>query len=154
MRLITLLFALAACGKDSDHTGHGGETGLTSPPTDSTPITTDGTSPVITSGTIDCSNTGGSSKVDTWYANLTATDPQGADTLVGFGNTLTAYQVANDAEAYTDISIVCGDDGACFGSVSSDVSGIPCANGDSFYWVVAVLDIEGNWSEPFTLTPL
>ena len=154
MRLIPLLFALAACGKGDEHTGHTGATGPTTGPTTTPPTTTDGESPVITSGTIDCTNTGGSSKVDTWYANLTATDPQGADTIVGFGNTLTAYQVANDAEAYSDISIVCGDDGACFGSVSSDVSSIPCGNGDSFYWVVAVLDIEGHWSEPFTLTPI
>ena len=114
--------------------------------------TTDGVSPVIITGTVYCQNTGGTSNVDTWYAEVAAEDPQGPDDLLSFGSLLSAYTKQGDAQVYTDASLVCGADGACFGSVTGDVSGIPCASASDFYWTAEVLDDDGNSSGEVQLT--
>lgn len=155
--VVAVLGLLAAgCGgkEDTSDTSIGGGTD-TAPDTDTQTGTdpgTDGISPVIITGTIYCQNTGGTSKVDTWFAEVAAEDPQGFDDLLAFGSLLSAYTVQGDAQIYSDASLVCGDGGECFGSVTADVSGIPCANGSDFYWTAEVFDNSGNTSGEIGLT--
>ncbi len=122
---------------------------VTDTDTDSGPAT-DGVSPYVVSGSIYCENTGGTSKVDTWFATVLTGDPQGTENLASFGSRMAAFTVAGDAEVYNDMSLVCDADGACTGSVNDAVSGIPCASGPDFYWAVEILDDDGNVS-PWTV---
>lgn len=150
---------LFGCGEKEDSVGDTsavgpGETGDPGDTTDTqTDLGDDSERPSVVSGTIECLNTGGTSKVDTWFATATATDPQGTEDLAAFGSRLAAYSI-NDVEVYNDVALVCGSDGACSGSVTAEISSIACSAADDFYWAVQVVDDSGNASDWTVLDPV
>ena len=148
---LSVVLMAMGCGGDTDETTvdetgtSTAETGMTQ----TTSITTDGVSPYVVTGTIYCFNTGHSSKVDTWLAEIVADDPQGAEDVASFGSMLYALTKQGDSEVFSDMAVVCSQ-GDCTGTISETSSGISCDSADNYYFAVELVDNSGNVS-PMTM---
>jgi hypothetical protein len=150
--LSVVLIMTFGCGDESEETTLE-ETGISTSATgttQTTSVTTDGVSPYIVTGTIYCFNTGHSSKVDTWLAEIVADDPQGAEDVASFGSMLYALTKQGDTEVFADMAVVCSQ-GDCTGSISETSSGISCDSADNYYFAVELVDNSGNVSPMTTL---
>ena len=154
-RIIALSFGLVlatACGSEIEETAVL-ETGTSTSQTGTTQTTlgtTDGMSPYVVTGTIYCFNTGHSSKVDTWLAEVVADDPQGAEDVASFGSMLYVFTKQGDSEVFADMALVCSQ-GDCTGSISETSSGISCDSASTYYFAVELVDNSGNTSAMTTL---
>lgn len=153
-RTIALSVVLMAmgCGDVSEETTVE-ETGTSTTATgmtQTTSVTTDGVSPYVVTGTIYCFNTGHSSKIDVWLAEVVADDPQGAEDVASFGSMLYAFTKQGDSEVFADMALVCSQ-GDCTGSISETSSGISCESASTYYFAVELVDNSGNTSAMTTL---
>ena len=106
--LSVVLVMAMGCGDESEEATVE-ETGTSTTATgmtQTTSVTTDGMSPYVVTGTIYCFNTGHSSKVDTWLAEIVADDPQGAEDVASFGSMLYALTKQGDSEVFSDMAVV------------------------------------------------
>ena len=148
---LSVVLMAMGCGGDTEETTveetgtSTAETGMTQ----TTSVTTDGVSPYVVTGTIYCFNTGHSSKVDTWLAEIVADDPQGAEDVASFGSMLYALTKQGDSEVFSDMAVVCSQ-GDCTGTISETSSGISCDSADNYYFAVELVDNSGNVS-PMTM---
>ena len=149
---LSVMLMAIGCGDDTEQTTveetgtSTAETGMTQ----TTSVTTDGVSPYVVAGTIYCFNTGHSSKVDTWLAEIVADDPQGAEDVASFGSMLYALTKQGDSEVFSDMAVVCSQ-GDCTGTISETSSGISCDSADNYYFAVELVDNSGNVSPMTTL---
>ena len=134
---LSVMLMAIGCGDDTEETTveetgtSTAETGMTQ----TTSVTTDGVSPYVVTGTIYCFNTGHSSKVDTWLAEIVADDPQGAEDVATFGSMLYALTQQGHSEVFSDMAVVCSQ-GDCTGTISESSSGISCDSADNYYFAV------------------
>ena len=148
---LSVVLMAMGCGGDTEETTveetgtSTAETGMTQ----TTSVTTDGVSPYVVTGTIYCFNTGHSSKVDTWLAEIVADDPQGAEDVASFGSMLYALTKQGDSEVFSDMAVVCSQ-GDCTGTISETSSGISCDSAENYYFAVELVDNSGNVS-PMTM---
>ncbi len=152
--VLALLVAGLGCTGDkdddgSDDTSSGGLDGGLGGGGDDSGGGDDGQSPTISDFDAWCyEHTTGETRY-IWAASLTADDPQGADTLESIFDGLTVSSGGSELAVY---SIVCDDEGACSASFNQDLDNIACANADAYTLEAKVLDDEGNWSSPSTVT--
>lgn len=81
---------------------------------------------------------------ETWYIELTADDPQGADTVLIGSITV----LGSDGQVLAGYGLDCWD-GACDAYFRAEYDGLTCAMAPGLTFVFAVQDEDGNWSEPW-----
>ena len=85
-----------------------------------------------------------------WSATATASDPQGADTLLPV--TAQGIAVYAGGGTYDPQVLVCDADGSCTASWGADEAGMDCARPQDFTLVFTVLDEDAKRSVPFEVT--
>jgi len=112
----------------------------------------DGVSPWVSSGTIACGLL--QDEIMTFWAQVSADDPQGSYTLAPYPNYVRANRVSDDSQVFEMAVLACHEDGECEGTWrEQDQPDVTCADATSAFTFTAVVsDGNDNLSEPCLLT--
>ena len=151
---LPLLLALLACNKDLE----GGDD--TNPATGESDGTADGTTDGTADGTADdvsptivsadgcCYENLSGDSAFFWTFQISADDPQGADTINNFfADGILVF--SGDAQV-ASYYLACAE-GSCVGSFNQNEDNIACGNATAYTVKVQVVDNDGNWSTPYEI---
>jgi hypothetical protein len=144
--MLTTLILLLGCSATSDSTDSKGGGGTDTQDSE-VPA---GDEPVVTGHETSCSpNTDGE---DTWFVNVTVTDPQGDDTFQRGSLGVYGKDPSTGADPLDEVPMVCTT-GSCLTSLEDLTGKAGCEIAGKVWMRITVTDDDGNVSEPYDFQP-